>query len=131
MAQLEQLLTEKGVKSLEKARKSNSKSDWKVAETLFDNLVRKCTKQGCFIELKTTEKVIRNKKGRIIKVISKTKVKRIRLKSIGLHSHNVSWSVGALWVKPIIQNNRIVFFWKGCYIDGATIFGESINKYQD
>lgn len=131
MAQLEQLLTEKGVKSLEKARKSNSKGDWKVAETLFDNLVRKCTKQGCLIELSTTDKVIRNKRGRIVKVISKTKVKRIRLSNLVYRLDGLFLSSPALWVKPIIQNNRIIFFWKGQYIDGATIFGESINKYQD
>lgn len=131
MAQLEQLLTEKGVKSLEKARKSNSKGDWKVAETLFDNLVRKCTKQGCLIELKTTDKVIRNGRGRIVKVITKTKVIKIRLPWVHSQQNNVLWAFAPLWVKPIIQNNRIVFFWKGLYIDGATIFGESINKYQD
>ena len=130
MAQIKQLLEEKGFKSSEKLRKECSMSNWKIAEILFDNLVRKCTKVGCLIELKTTNKVITNKVGTPVKVIAKTKIAKIRLKAIGLHQENVSWSVGALWVKPIIQNNRVVFFWKGQYIDGATIFGESINRYQ-
>jgi len=129
MARLAQLLEEKGFKSSEKLREECPLSDWEIAKTLFDNLVRKATKKNCLIENKTIKKTIRNNFGKT-KVISKTKISKIRIPSVSLIENGVLFDSKALWVKPLIQKNRIVFFWKGIYIDGATIFGESINRYQ-
>ena len=130
MTQLAQLLEEKGIKSSEKLREECQLSNWEIAEILFDNLSRKCTKQGCSIELKTTDKLIYNKRGHVVKTISKSKINKIRLPWVYSQQYNVLWAFAPLWIKPIIQNNRIVLFHKGTYIDGATIFGESINRYQ-
>jgi len=129
MAQIKDLLQEKEVKTLEKASETNSIPSWKIASILFDNLIRKATKVNCLIEFDTTTKIIKGKHGIPRKIIKKTKIKKIRLNSNGSR-FNSSLSLGALWVKPLIRNNRVVFFWKGQYIDGATIFGESINRYQ-
>jgi polyhydroxyalkanoate synthesis regulator phasin len=129
MARLAQLLEEKGFKSSEKLREECPLSDWEIAKTLFDNLVRKATKKNCLIENKTIKKTVRNNFGKT-KVISKTKISKIRIPSVSLIENGVLFDSKALWVKPLIQKNRIVFFWKGIYIDGATIFGESINRYQ-
>lgn len=130
MTQLAQLLTEKGIKSSEKLREECPLSNWEIAELLFKNLSMKCKKMGIIIEHKTTNKLIHNKKGRVVKIIHKKKMQRIKLPAMYSHEYNVAWSLASLWVKPIIQNNRIVLFYKGTYIDGATIFGESINRYQ-
>lgn len=130
MAKLGALLTEKGVKSLEKARKNNSKSDWKIAKTLFDNLLAKAKHGGLLMETSRKDKVLTDRFGIPYKTITKVKIKKLRLPSVSLLERGVLFDCKALWVKPIIRNNRIVFFWKGQYIDGATIFGESINRYQ-
>ncbi len=130
MAQLSTLLTEKGAKSLEKARKNSSKSDWKIAKTLFDNLLAKAKHGNLLVETSNTTKVIKGKFGMPDKIHTKVKLKKLRLPSVSYRENGVLFDVKALWVKPIIRNNRIVFFWKGQYIDGATIFGESINRYQ-
>lgn len=130
MARLGQLLEEKGFKSSERLRKECDLSDWEIAKVLFDNLIIKATKKGCVIENKTIKKTVKNNFGKT-KVISKTKISKIRIPSVSLIENGVLFDSPALWVKPIIQKNRIVFFWKGMYIDGATVFGESINRYQD
>lgn len=129
MKQLAQLLTEKGIKSSEKLREECPLSNWEIAEILFGNLSAKCKKMSIIIENKTTNKLIHNKSGRVVKVIHKKKMQKLKLPAVHSHEYNVAWSFAPLWVKPIIQNNRIVLFFKGTYIDGATIFGESINKY--
>lgn len=130
MARLARLLEEKGFKSSEKLRKECPLSDWEIASILFDNLTRKATAKGGLITWSETKKVVHNNNGRS-KTITKKRIKKVRIPAISLIENNVMFDVKALWVKPIIQNNRIVFFWKGMYIDGATVFGESINKYQD
>ena len=130
MGQLARLLEEKGIKSSEKLRKECPLSNWEIASILFDNLTRKATAKGGLIEWTEVKKVIRGNYGKS-KTITKSKIKKVRIPAISLIENNVLFDVKALWVKPIIQNNRIVFFWKGMYIDGATVFGESINRYQD
>ena len=82
------------------------------------------------IEFKSTKKTVKNNFGKT-KVITKSKIQKIRIPSVSLRNNGVLFDSKALWVKPIIQKNRIVFFWKGIYIDGATIYGESINRYQE
>lgn len=132
MSKLSQLLNEKDIKTLENAKKKQSKNDWKVAQLLFDNLLRKATKMGCTLDLKTSTTIVKGKSAIYpIEFITKTKIVRIRLSAVGLQSHGVSWSVDPLWVKPVIQNNRMKLFWKGVYIEASSIFGESINRYQD
>lgn len=130
MARLAQLLEEKGFKSSERLRKECDLSDWEIAKVLFDNLIMKATKKGCMIEFKSTKKTVKNNFGKT-KVITKSKIQKIRIPSVSLRNNGILFDSKALWVKPIIQKNRIVFFWKGIYIDGATIYGESINRYQD
>jgi hypothetical protein len=130
MARLAQLLEEKGFKSSDKLRKECQLSDWEIAKALFNNLIMKATKKGCMIENKTIKKTVRNNFGKT-KVISKTKISKIRIPSVSLIENGVLFDSKALWVKPLIQKNRVIFFWKGIYIDAATIFGESINRYQD
>ncbi|MHA2055698.1 MAG: hypothetical protein ACW99F_19155 [Candidatus Hodarchaeales archaeon] len=122
MAKLTHILEEKGIKNLEKARNNTQKNDPKIAKTLFDNLLRLGRKRGFGIEFKTTKKLVKTKNHVLpLKMIEVKKIKRIQLCSRGLR----------IWVKPIIQNNRLKFFWKGSYIDAAELYGESINKYQD
>jgi len=130
MTQLAQLLEEKGIKSSEKLREECQLSNWEIAEILFDNLTRKATAKGGLIEWSEIKKIVRNNYGKS-KTITRSKIKKVRIPAVSLIENNVLFDVKALWVKPLIQNNRMVFFWKGIYIDGATVFGESINRYQD
>jgi hypothetical protein len=131
MTKISHILAEKDVKTLEKVRETSKKSDWKVAGILFDNLIRKASKLGYELDIQTTSKVIVSRNPVRVTVIKKNKLKRLRLSHLEAKIHPFSVCFRSLWVNPVIKNNRMKLFWKGQYIDAASLFGESINRYQD
>lgn len=134
MAKLAHILSEKGVETLEKVRIDNSKNDHEIARILFDNLFRKATKLGCLIEAESISKAVRtNNVLQPFEIVTKTRIKRIRIPFIDVRIDGVLTSLKSelIWVKPVIKNNRMLLFYNRGYIDASSIFGNSINRYQD
>jgi hypothetical protein len=107
MSQFKALLSENGIKTLEKAVKNTPKTS--VGRELINNLLYRLERRG---------NLMVKMEGHFVKEV------QIKLASNFFAPKERNY---AIWVKPFIRNNKLFFNHGGVVLRAADIFGNGIN----